>query len=220
MPYLDELDAVARETRAVNTVVNAGGRLVGSNTDIAGFAQALAGAGFSPQGKRTLILGAGGAARAVGFVLVRAGAAAVDLCDLVPERSDKLAAHLRSLAEGEAGVRSCRPDDSAFRQAVTACDLLVNCTPAGTRHSEVESLLPVDAELIPFKALVFDLVYNPPVTPLIAAAEARGARTVGGLAMLVYQAAASFKLWTGLEAPVELMLGEGRRALSAMPDNS
>ena len=75
-------------------------------------------------------------------------------------------------------------------------------------------------ELIPSKALVFDLVYNPPVTPLIAAAEARGARTVGGLAMLVYQAAASFKLWTGLEAPVELMLAEGRRALSAMPDKS
>ena len=220
MPYLDELDAVARETRAVNTVVNAGGRLVGSNTDVAGFAQALAGAGFSPQGKRTVILGAGGAARAVGFVLVRAGAATVDLCDLVPERGDKLAAHLRSLAGAGPAVRSYRPDDAAFRQSLTACDLLVNCTPAGTRLSEVESLLPVDAELIPSKALVFDLVYNPPVTPLIAAAEARGARTVGGLAMLVYQAAASFKLWTGLEAPVELMLAEGRRALAAMPDKS
>ena len=108
MPYLDELDAVARETRAVNTVVNAGGRLVGSNTDVAGFAQALAGAGFSPQGKRTVILGAGGAARAVGFVLVRAGAATVDLFDLVPERGDKLAAHLRSLAGARAAVRRTR----------------------------------------------------------------------------------------------------------------
>jgi shikimate dehydrogenase len=219
-PYLDELDAVAKETGAVNTIVSAAGRLTGSNTDVAGFARALAGAGFSAEGKRAVILGAGGAARAVGLLLARAGAASIDLSDLVSGRSEKLAEHLRSLAAVGATVGSYQPDEDAFRQRVVACDILVNCTPAGTRHSEVEGLLPIDAEMVPPKALVFDLVYNPPVTPLIAAAEARGAHTVGGLAMLVYQAAASFELWTGLEAPVELMLTEGRRALSAMANES
>jgi shikimate dehydrogenase len=83
------------------------------------------------------------------------------------------------------------------------------------RHSGSEGQLPLDAEIIPPGALVFDLVYNPPVTPLLAAARARGARVIGGLSMLVYQAAASFKLWTGLAAPEDLMLAAAREALAA-----
>lgn len=213
MPYLDRLDSLAEQTGAVNTIVNQGGRLAGYNTDVTGFEQALAASGFATEGARAVVLGAGGAARAVGLVLVRGRAAGIDLCDIDLERARALAEHLRSLSEGQTVVRAHAPSDAAFREAVTNCRLLVNCTPTGTRHSQLEGNTPLDPDAIPADALVFDLVYNPPLTPLLAAAQARGARAVGGLSMLVYQAAASFKLWTGLDAPVDVMLAAARRAL-------
>ena len=213
IPYLDDLDPTAQKVGAVNTIVNRQGCLYGHNTDVTGFARALTEAGFSAQGGRAVILGAGGAARAVGVALVEAGVAEIVLSDIVSGRSEALAATLRSLASGSA-VRACGPDDESFRKATTACRLLVNCTPVGMRHSGSEGQLPLDAEMIPPGALVFDLVYNPPVTPLLAAARARGAGVIGGLSMLVYQAAASFKLWTGLAAPEDLMLAAARQALA------
>jgi shikimate dehydrogenase len=214
IPYLDELDALAEKTGAVNTIVNRQGRLHGHNTDVTGFARALAEEGFSAQGSRAVVLGAGGAARAVGVALVEVGVAEIALSDVVPARSEALAATLRSLSRGTA-VSAHRLDDESFRKATTACRLLVNCTPVGMRHSGSEGQLPLDTEMLPSGALVFDLVYNPPVTPLLAAARSRGARVVGGLSMLVYQAAASFKLWTGLAAPEDLMLAAARHALGA-----
>jgi shikimate dehydrogenase len=213
MPYLDRLDSLAEQTGAVNTIVNEGGRLAGHNTDVAGFAQALSAAGFSTKGERVVVLGAGGAARAVGLVLVREGARSIDLCDIDVDRARALAEHLRSLSEGRTVMHAHAPSDASFREEVKGCRLLVNCTPAGTRHSDLEGRTPLDAEAIPLGALVFDLVYNPPQTPLMAAAKGRGAQAVGGLSMLVYQAAASFKLWTGLDAPVDIMLAAARRAL-------
>jgi shikimate dehydrogenase len=234
VPYLDRLDSLAEQTGAVNTIVNQGGRLVGYNTDVTGFEQALAASGFATEGTRAAVLGAGGAARAVGLVLVRGRAAGIDLCDIDLERARELAQHLRSLSEedasavsGEGGsgteprpyaspstvVRAHAPSDAAFGEAVTNCRLLVNCTPTGTRHSQLEGKTPLDPDAIPADALVFDLVYNPPLTPLLAAAQARGAQAVGGLSMLVYQAAASFKLWTGLDAPVDVMMAAAQRAL-------
>lgn len=213
MEYIDRLDPLAAQTGAVNTIVNEGGRLAGHNTDVTGFAQALSAAGFSTKGKRAAVLGAGGAARAVGLMLVREGAASIDLCDLDVGRAQALAEHLRSLSEGGSVIRAHALSDAAFREAVAGCRLLVNCTPVGTRHSEFEGQSPLDAEAIPPGAFVFDLVYNPPLTPLMAAAQARGAQAVGGLSMLVYQAASSFKLWTGLDAPVDVMLSAAQRAL-------
>ena len=121
MPYLDRLDAVAEETGAVNTIVNEGGRLAGYNTDVTGFAQALSAADFSVAGDRAAVLGAGGAARAVGLVLVREGAASVDLCDIDVERARALAEHLRRLSGGRTEVRFHAPHDAAFREAVASC---------------------------------------------------------------------------------------------------
>lgn len=213
IPHLDGLEATAEKTRAVNTIVNSQGRLEGHNTDVAGFRRALEETGFAAHGRRAVLLGAGGAARAVGVALIEAGMQEIWLVDIVPERAGALAGGLSALAP-EITVRALNLGDAAFVEAVRRCDLLVNCTPLGTRHSRVERDLPLDASLIPSGSLVFDLVYNPPVTPLMEAAAGRGARAVGGLAMLVYQAAASFKLWTGLEAPEREMLEEARRALS------
>lgn len=210
VPLVDSLEATAQKTEAVNTIVNRGGRLEGHNTDVEGFRRALEETGFVARGCRAVVLGAGGAARAVGVALAEAGALEIAFTDVVAQRANALAARISALvtavAVGSAG--------DAFSQAVRGCDLLVNCTPLGTRHSPVERDLPLDASLIPPQSLVFDLVYNPAVTPLMAAAAARGARAAGGLAMLVYQAAASFRLWTGLDAPEHEMLDEARRALA------
>jgi shikimate dehydrogenase len=213
MPYLDGLEATAEKTGAVNTIVNRDGRLEGHNTDVAGFRRALEETGFSPRGRRAVALGAGGAARAVAVALSEAGIAEISLVDIVPERSTALARGLSSLVP-EMTIRALEPGGSAFAEAVRECELLINCTPLGTRHSAVEHDLPLDGSLIQSGSVLFDLVYNPPVTPLMEAATQRGARVAGGLAMLVYQAAASFKLWTGLEAPEREMLEEARRALS------
>jgi shikimate dehydrogenase len=214
IPYLDRLDALAERTGAVNTIVNEKGRLSGYNTDVVGFARALSEAGFLGKGQRAVVLGAGGAARAVGVALVEAGIAEITLSDIVPSRSEALAVALRSLAPSTV-VLACSLEDESFPKAAIACQLLVNCTPVGMRHSGSEGQLPLAAAMIPPGAVVFDLVYNPPVTPLLAAAQARGARTIGGLAMLVYQAAASFRLWTGLDAPEKQMLAAAQQALGA-----
>jgi shikimate dehydrogenase len=213
IPFLDTLDDLVWKTGAVNTVVNVDGRLTGYNTDVTGFEQALAATGFSAEGERVAVLGAGGAARAVGLVLVRSRVAALDVCDIDVARARALADHLRSLSPDATAVHAYEASDAAFRQAVASCRLLVNCTPAGTRHGELEGQTPLDPQVIAAGALVFDLVYNPSLTPLLAAAGERGARVVGGLTMLVHQAAASFRLWTGLDAPVDLMMAAAQQAL-------
>ncbi len=213
MPFLDRLDPLAEQTGAVNTIVNEGGRLAGYNTDVSGFEQALSAGGFPPKGQRAVVLGAGGAARAVALVLVRRQAVSIDVADIDVERARALADHLRTLAHDDVDIRAHSPADPAFRGAIASCRLLVNCTPVGTRHSALEGKSPLEAELIPSGALVFDLVYNPPLTPLMTAAQERGAKAVGGIAMLVYQAAASFNLWTGMDVRVDVMMAAAREAL-------
>ncbi len=213
IPCLDRLDSLVERTGAVNTIVNEHGHLAGYNTDVIGFARALESAGFAAKGQRAVVLGAGGAARAVGVALVEAGIAEITITDILPSRSEALAAALRSLAPATA-VRVLSLDGESLPKATRDCQLLVNCTPVGMRHSTTEGRLPLPAAMIPPGSVVFDLVYNPLVTPLLSAAQARGARIIGGLAMLVYQAAASFRLWTGLEAPEKEMMAAAQKALA------
>ena len=106
-------------------------------------------------------------------------------------------------------------EETGLVEALSGCDLLVNCTPVGMKHSATEGQSPLEARLIPIRALVYDLVYNPIETPLLADAKRAGALTLGGLPMLVYQGAASFELWTGYEAPLDVMFRAARRALEA-----
>jgi shikimate dehydrogenase len=98
--------------------------------------------------------------------------------------------------------------------ALLGCDLLVNCTPMGMKHSAAEGQSPLAEELIPEQALIYDVVYNPVETPLLIDAKRIGARTLGGLGMLVYQGAAAFELWTGIEAPTDIMFKEARKGLT------
>ncbi len=210
---VDQLDPTAAAVGAVNTVVARDGRLTGYNTDVGGFLRVLThDARFDLAAARVLLLGAGGAARAVVIALARAGAAHVTVANRTLARAETLA----GLASSHGlSAQSIPLDGQALRETGATWDLIVNTTSIGMRHSAAENESPMAASLIPNGALVYDLVYNPPITPLLEAALAAGARTLSGLSMLVYQGAESFTLWTGMEAPVEEMMTAARQALEA-----
>ena len=187
---VDRLSPSAAALGAVNTVHRAAGSLVGDNTDGGGFIDALmADEGFDPSGRLCVVLGAGGAARAVVRALDEAGAAEVVIVNRTPERAKKAAA-LSSRAR--VGVATDARD----------ADLVVNATPVGM---DGDGSTPIDpAHLVPGQ-LVVDLVYQPAITPLMQAARTRGAVAVNGLGMLIHQAARAFTLWTGEAPPVPVM---------------
>jgi shikimate dehydrogenase len=212
LPLLDDADNDARRIGAVNTIVNRGGKLIGYNTDASGFMRALRDDGaFSPRNKRVVLLGAGGAARAVGFALVDAGVRSLIILNRSVERGWALAWDLKV---SDAKVVSLSWKDGHTLTALGECDLLVNCTSVGMKDGSGEGKSPLGIGLIPKRALVYDVVYNPLETPLLAAARKAGARTLGGLPMLVYQGAASFELWTGKSAPIDIMMRVAKRALT------
>jgi shikimate dehydrogenase len=214
---LDRIDDLAALVGAVNTVVNTEGGLTGFNTDAPGFLKALReDAGFEPINKKALIIGAGGAARAVSFALLNEKVSSIIIANRSLAKAESLT---RALAKHAAGSNmkteiSAVPLQSAnLEKVVVQCQLIVNCTSVGMKCSSDEGQSPLAERLIPKDALVYDLVYNPSQTPLLRMAKAAGAKTIGGLHMLVYQGAASFKLWTGREAPLDIMLTAARKAL-------
>jgi shikimate dehydrogenase len=212
IPLLDEVDPLAGRIGAVNTIVNRDGRLCGYNTDMTGFARALREeGGFDASGAYVVLLGAGGAGRAATMALIQGKAASITITDILPERAQTLAKDLAG--QGETVLRGVPAIDDKLTAALSSCQLLVNCTPIGMRHSKQEHDLPISSELIPAGALVFDIIYNPLETRLLAEAKKRGARTLAGLSMLVYQGAASFELWTDVQAPVDVMFEAARKAL-------
>ena len=211
MPFLDEIDEWAAEAGAVNTIVNRAGQLVGYNTDGYGFLRALReSAGLDPVGKRALILGAGGSARGVVQALLRAGVAELIIANRTMERAEALAslAANRGVAARAIELNALRSDGISEET-----ELIVNCTSLGMHHGPDEEASPLLASRIPASALVYDLVYNPMLTPLLRQAQAVGAPTLGGISMLVYQGAASFELWLERPAPVSVMMDA---AMSAM----
>jgi len=201
---VDEHTEVAGRLGVVNCVVNREGRLIGTNTDGEGFvASLIRGARFSVVGRRCLVIGAGGAARAVVLALADAGAAEVAVLNRTPSR----AADVAALA-GPVG-RVVGEEETARDAVVAQAELVVNATPIGMAGAgEVAAgpeSWPVPPELLHVGQVVADLVYAPRPTPWLAAARSAGAATVDGLGMLVHQAAAQLALWTGREAPVEAM---------------
>lgn len=217
---LDEIDRTAALIGAVNTVVNRNGRLIGYNTDGAGWLALLKNdAGFDPGGRRAVLLGAGGAARAVAFVLAQSGIGSLAIFDLDGSRAARLAADLAAFAGCaiEAGEPVGEQGSSVLAAALAGADLLINATPVGMFPNH-EAKPPVDLRQLTGNTLVCDLVYNPPVTRLLREAAARGCRVLAGTGMLAYQGALAFELWTGLRPQVETMrlvleeaLGNGGR---------
>jgi len=214
MPLLDRVEPPADQIGAVNTIIKAGTKLVGFNTDAQGFMMALRGdVGFDPGDRWVVILGAGGVARAVAFTLIKSGASQLTIINRTLERAEALSLDLTaSLDEGQT-LAALAWEERSFRQALGNCDLVVNCTTIGMKHGTGEGQSPVDAKFITKDMLVCDLVYNPLETPLLKMAAAAGARTLAGLPMLIYQGAAAFELWTGKQAPVDVMFKAAKRAL-------
>jgi len=197
---LDSVDPLAARIGAVNTVVNDNGRLCGHNTDVAGFLSALR--SVKPDGARglrCLVAGAGGAARAIVAALSEDEAAEIWVHNRTSRRAqtlcDSAAAWGRSLCKAVA--------DNDLGARVQAADLLVNATSVGLAASVKESAFPVD--IVDSHHVVMDVVYGPRPTALVAAARARGAVALDGREMLIMQAAISYRLWTGLQPPIETM---------------
>ncbi len=210
LPFLARVAGEARAIGAVNTLLLEGeGALTGwagHNTDAAGFLAALREAGFEPAGATALVLGAGGAARAVVHALASAGCAVA-----IYNRTTARAAELAKMAAGRGPVRAVSSPDEVRPDAV---DLLVNATSLGMGAHAGASPWPAPLPL-PAHWTVYDLVYRPAETRLLARARAAGAVAVGGLGMLVHQGALAFELWTGQPAPLEVMRAAAQQALEA-----
>ncbi|MCX5711847.1 MAG: shikimate dehydrogenase [Candidatus Omnitrophica bacterium] len=202
--FLDTVSSEARLIGAVNTVQIRSGKLLGFNTDGAGFIKHLTrDLKFNPKKKNVVIIGAGGAAKAVAVFLAKSGIRQLDIFDIDKNKVSQLVTHLKINFPKVNFVQA----KTASELKISECDLLINATPLGMKSLDI---LPADVRLIRQGTLVYDLVYNPKQTKFLKIAKQKGARVSNGLGMLLYQGALSFKYFTGKNAPVEVM----RRALN------
>jgi shikimate dehydrogenase len=208
IPFLDEVDALAARIGAVNTIVYRGGKLKGYNTDAAGFYQAISEQGISVAEKKITILGAGGAARAIAFILAEKGA---ELMILNRSLDSARAIAERVFQTLRIEVKTGTLIAGNLKTVLDKNDIVVNATSIGMLPDVNET--PVPAGLLRKGLTVVDIIYNPLKTRLLREAEEKGCRVIGGLEMLVRQGAASFELWTGLQAPVEVMRKAAEGAL-------
>jgi len=212
---LDEIDLLAQRVGAVNTITKRHERLIGTNTDVDGFRAALREAGgFDAKGKRALVLGAGGAARAVVLALSKEGAISIAVANRHRLRAVSLVVDLRSDAGPELVVVDW--SDAVAAPALRKADLLVHCTTLGLAGSAGSEASPVGASALHNRLFVCDIVANPLITPLLRQAQNAGAGWLGGLPMLIHQGAASFQRWSGCAAPVDVMLQAAMRAMASM----
>ncbi len=197
--YLDDLSPSARAIGAVNTVVRRGKKWLGFNTDESGFILSLEREGkFKPRGKKILILGAGGSARAVAYGLAWRGASRIFIVNRTFGRAEKMISEYKKLFPRVKFSANTDCDNENLKNA----DLVVNATSVGLRSEDPLLVRPGD---FPKKTLFVDLIYNPAETKFLRLARQSGHRALNGLGMLVYQGAQAFRLWTGKKAPVEVM---------------
>jgi shikimate dehydrogenase len=198
IPLLDDIDGLARGIGAVNTVVNDNGSLKGYNTDAMGALRALE-EKTALSGKSVCIVGAGGAARAIGYIL--------------KQQEIEIIIANRSQAKGMTFAESLGCRFANLKElADLKPDILINTTPVGMSPEVDES--PVPEEALREGMVVMDVIYNPFKTKLLAAAEAKGCLIINGLPMFIYQGAEQFRLWTGLEAPIALMIEAVKKVLA------
>lgn len=200
--HLDGVDPSALRIGAVNTIVNEDGQLKGYNTDGIGALRGITEAYGEIEEARVVMVGAGGAARAVGYHL-STGVRELTIANRTLERGEELATSLSANPECRAIVRSIPLERDTLRAAIEEADILVNGTPLGM-HPKTDDT-PVPKDMLHSGLLVFDLVYNPIKTRLLREAEETGAVILPGVNMLVYQGATAFKMWTGEDPPVETM---------------
>ncbi len=203
LPFLDALSDEARALGAVNTIVNGDGKLTGLNTDVPGFAADMRAQGIIVAGQQVVLLGAGGAARAVAAALLGMGVGRLVIANRTPERATAIQRQYPAIATAT-GIA-----DRDLAAALSDTALLINATSVGLHGDEI----PIAAELLdllPPSAVVYDLIYRP--TALLCAAQERNVRAVDGLGMLIRQGALAWEAWTGRAAPLNVMWDAARRA--------
>ena len=209
MHYLDEIDPVAQEIGAINTIKNDGGYLCSRNTDAEGAMKALLDAGHKVSGKNILLLGAGGAARTLAFIMAKDSNKIV-IANRTEKRAEKLANEIKSkfgiIVEGK------NNSNHVLKEESKKADILINTTSLGMYPNVDKS--PIPAEFLHDDLFVFDIVYNPLKTKLIKDATEKGCSTLGGLDMLVNQGALAFEWWTNKKPNIQLMKNKIVEALS------
>ena len=202
MQYVDEIPDVDRFIGSINTVVKEDGKLIGFNTDGPGALKAIIDAGIELKGKSVLMLGAGGAARAIAFTLAqKGGIGRLVLLDINEKFLFQLAGDLKN-GTG-AIIEPGRLTPETVSEHMAAADLIVNCTPVGMHPNEDATLVPV--ELFRPEQVVFDVVYNPLETKMLRQAKAKGLKVISGVEMFINQAILQFERFAGADAPEELM---------------
>ncbi len=210
MEYLDYIDDSALIIGAVNTVKNENGKLKGYNTDSIGFIESLTrDAGFDPKGKRTLLIGAGGGAKAVAVALCKEEVSEIAIKDIDTEKASAMAESLQKHFNNRIFTLS---DEHAAKQFLINCDCIINATPIGMYPKIDASPLKKDAPLREGQ-IIYDLVYNPAQTKLAKMAAEKGAKAYTGLGMLVRQGAAGFELFTEQIPPIKTMWHAAEEAL-------
>ena len=201
LPYLDEIEPTAAQIGSVNTIVVEKGRLIGHNTDASGALRALQGARTDLQGERVLMLGSGGAARAIAFALATANIAGLTILGIDAAERSRLSADLK--AKTSLAVEEGPLQEGAIEAALQDHRVLLHCTPIGMSPRHDASCVP--ARLLHAPLTVMDIVYNPLETKLLRDAKAAGCRTIRGIEMFLNQAVAQFELWTQHPAPSDVM---------------
>jgi shikimate dehydrogenase len=202
VPFLDSVEPTARHIGAINTIVAAGGTLTGHNTDAIGAVRALHEGGVELKGRQVVMLGSGGAARAIAFAL--GGETGIERLTLLGIDDQERAALARDLQlKTGMAVQESRLDEGALRKILPDTHVLIHCTPMGMSPKVDETA--VSPALLHAGLTVMDIVYNPRDTQLLKNAKARGCRTIPGLEMFLHQAAAQFELWTNQAAPADVM---------------
>ncbi len=202
MQGVDEVHEIARGIGCINTVVNEDGRLVGYNSDGLGALGALRDAGADPKGKNVLMLGSGGAARAIAITIAQeAPPKQMAILGVVMDELDRLVQDVRQ--QGAPEVTGRQLTESSLAESIAEADILLHCSPIGMHPNEDDSLVP--AEMFREPMVVFDAVYNPRRTKLLRDAQAAGCRTIEGIEMFLGQAYVQFELWTGRQAPRDVM---------------
>ena len=202
MKYIDEIAEADRSIGSINTIISDSGRLRGLGTDGPGALKALVDAGVDIDGRNLLMLGSGGAARAIAFTLaLKTGLGKLTILDINENMLDGLASDLR--AGTPAAIDSAVLDERSLARGMEQADIIINCTPIGMHPKENVSLVPVG--LFRPGQVVFDVVYTPLETKLLADARSSGLQTVSGVEMFINQAVLQFREFTGVEAPVEVM---------------
>ncbi|GAG15054.1 unnamed protein product, partial [marine sediment metagenome] len=202
LPYLDEISPEAKAIGAVNTIHNKRGRLTGYNTDGDGFIESLRKqGGFDPRDKNVFLLGAGGAAYAISFALIKGGIKKLILANRTYSKGKALLEHLKEIFQDKCQLSLVEFEERNSSFMMSEIDLLINATSIGMHSGDPLLIAP---EILPPNIFIYDVVYNRK-TPLLKLAEERKLASLGGLDMLIYQGTLSFEIWTDQKVPVKIM---------------